>query len=286
MTGVARGVWLRDMQTADVEAGLRLCRRAGWNQRSEDWHALLANGFFRVAERDGSVVGCGGAVLYGRRLAWLAMILVDPVARGQGIASRIVADLLERVRGFDVVGLDATPQGVPVYARSGFTDRSGLARMQRAAGVTADSGGPSREIVPMTAADLDVVAVCDRRVFGADRAALLRWAFAQAPEYAWRLAGPGATTGYLFGRHGHVSEHLGPLVAEAADAAAKLLVAAAAARPQAAFTIDVPDRPGWIQALSRAGFALERPFRRMILGDAPTLGEPDRVFASLGPEFA
>ena len=72
---------IRDMGPADVDDGLRLCRAAGWNQRAEDWQAMLAHGSFRVAVRGDRVVGSAGTLVYGRRLAWVAMVLVDPSER-------------------------------------------------------------------------------------------------------------------------------------------------------------------------------------------------------------
>src|SRR5213083_2344420 len=80
---MTQGLVFRDMTLEDVPAGLRLCRIARWNQRAEDWQALLANGFFRVALRGAAIVGSGGAVVYGGRLAWVAMILVDPAGRAR-----------------------------------------------------------------------------------------------------------------------------------------------------------------------------------------------------------
>jgi GNAT superfamily N-acetyltransferase len=279
------GVSLRDMQPDDIAGGVRLCRLAGWNQRAEDWRALLASGRFRVALRGDRIVGSGGAVQYGSRLAWVAMILVDPEERGRGIATRLVEDILERLRGFEVVGLDATAEGVPVYSRHGFTDRSGLARLERPADTRLLTPPESGAVVALTSADLAAVAERDRVVFGADRLAVLRWALDQAPEYAWRLEAAGSLPSYVFGRHGHRTEHLGPLVAEDDEAAASLLAAALASAPGRAFTIDVPDRPAWLQRLGRLGFLTQRVFRRMLLGDAPTPGEPGRLFAITGPEF-
>jgi GNAT superfamily N-acetyltransferase len=274
------------MTPEDVPAGLRLCRLAGWNQRSEDWQALLANGFFRVAVRDATIVGSGGAVVYGRQLAWVAMILVDPGARRQGIATRLMQDVLGRLGRVAVVGLEATPQGAPVYGGLGFTDRGGFARMERpvdAEPVRAEQG----LVVPrsLTAADLVALSARDHAVFGGDRSAVLAWAREQAPEYAWRIGAQEKPSGYVLGRHGHRTEHLGPLVADGEDTAARLLTAILAAAPGRAFTIDIPDRPGWRERLRALGFREQRPFRRMILGDAPSPGDPGPRFAILGPEF-
>jgi GNAT superfamily N-acetyltransferase len=281
----AGGVRLRDMRPEDIGGGLRLCRLAGWNQRAEDWQALLASGRIRVALRGATIVGSGGAVQYGSQLAWVAMILVDPEERGQGIATRLVEDILERRHDFEIMGLDATPEGAPVYARHGFTDRSGFARMQRPADTGSAASPGSRAVVALTKADLAAVAERDRVVFGADRMPVLRWALDQAPEYAWRLEAAGSLPSYVFGRHGHRTEHLGPLVAEDGEAAASLLAAALASAPGRCFTIDVPDRPAWLQRLGQLGFATQRVFRRMLLEDAPAPGEPGQLFAITGPEF-
>ncbi len=284
--GAPEGLVFRDMTPEDVPAGLRLCRMARWNQRAEDWQALLANGFFRVAVREATIVGSGGAVVYGPRLAWVAMILVDPDARRQGIARRLMQDVLTRLKAVEVVGLDATPQGAPVYGGLGFTDRGGFARMERPADtepVRAEQGPAAPR--PLGTADLVAVAARDREVFGADRSAVLAWAREQAPEYAWCVGAGEEAEGYVLARHGHRTEHFGPLVADDEETAARLLTAILAAAPGRAFTIDIPDRPAWRERLRVLDFREQRPFRRMILGEAPSPGDPRQRFAIFGPEF-
>jgi hypothetical protein len=152
-------------------------------------------------------------VVYGRRLAWVAMILVDPEARRQGIATRLMQDVLARLGPVAVVGLEATPQGEPVYAGLGFTDRGGFARMERPAEAVRAEREPAVPR-PLTAADLVALAARDRAVFGADRSAVLAWAREQAPEYAWRIGAREEPSGYILGRHGHRTEHLGPPVGQ------------------------------------------------------------------------
>ena len=73
--------------------------------------------------------------------------------------------------------------------------------------------------------------------------------------------------GYLFGRHGHNREHLGPLVADCPDTAAALLDSILAEQPDRRFYLDVPDdRQEWRDVISGIGFAIERPFLRMHRG--------------------
>ena len=92
--------------------------------------------------------------------------------------------------------------------------------------------------------------------------------------------------GYVFGRHGHNREHLGPLVADSPDTAAALLDSILAEQPERRFYLDVPDdRQEWRNVLSEIGFAIERPFLRMHRGPLETPGDPSSIYAIAGPEF-
>ena len=92
--------------------------------------------------------------------------------------------------------------------------------------------------------------------------------------------------GYLFGRHGHNREHLGPLVADGPDTAAALLESFLAEQSDRRFYLDAPDdRQEWRDVLSRMGFAIERPFLRMHRGPLTTPGQPSSIYAIAGPEF-
>lgn len=278
----------RDMAPADVRGGLALCRLAGWNQRDEDWRALLelSPRSFRVAEREGQVVGTGGAACYGRELAWVCMILVHPEHRGRGIATRLMEDVLDRVAGWSAVGLDATPAGRPVYARLGFVDAGGLARFGRPAPPGRLTPEPPPRARPLTARDVPEVLRWDREAFGADRSPVLRWALAQAPEYAWCLPGREGLIGYCFGRHGHHSEHVGPVVARAVEHARELVAAAARAAGARRVIVDAPTAdPAWVSTLEELAFSAERPFTRMFRAPARAPGRAAETFAVLGPEF-
>ena len=113
----------------------------------------------------------------------------------------------------------------------------------------------------------------------------MRWAFGQAPEYAW-CAAAGRLEGYCFGRHGHNADHVGPVVARQADTARDLVQACLATHAGRRFFLDAPrEPPEWPRALGELGFAEQRPFTRMYRGDAPAPGRPDQLFAAVGPEF-
>jgi GNAT superfamily N-acetyltransferase len=277
-------VFVREMTPDDVEAGLRLSRAAGWNQTTEDWRFLVrANpGRFVVAERDSAVVGTGGASGYGKRLAWVCMILVDAAARGQGIGGRIVTAVLERLGDVQAVGLDATPSGKPVYERLGFVAASGLARFGGKVNASSAAGVETR---PIAAADLDTILALDPEAFGADRSCALRWAHARSPALAWCVTQHGAIVGYCFGRDGERATHIGPVVAQDVAGARALIARAAAAAP-GEIILDVPTAiPGWTHALAEMGLREQRPFTRMYKAGARRPGYPELVFAAFGPEL-
>ena len=114
-------VAFRDLTTADIPEGLRLCRQSGWNQTETDWRVLLVPpSVFRGASIDARLVGTAGAVVYGHDLAWVCMVLVDVAERGRGLATSLVDQVLERLPRGTPVGLDATPKGQPVYEKMGY----------------------------------------------------------------------------------------------------------------------------------------------------------------------
>jgi GNAT superfamily N-acetyltransferase len=289
------------MTEADLGDGLRLSRASGWNQTVEDWRLLLSRGrgLFRVAAEEGRIVAAGGAALYGDALAWICMILVDPARRGHGIGTWIFDDVLGRTEALvragvlRVVGLDATPAGHGIYVQRGFQDAGGLVRMRadpKGSGLESCPAPESKiqdltpSVRPLAAEDLDAVLARDREVFGADRGAVLRWAFATAPDLAWVGKGAGRTA-YCFGRHGDHSDQVGPVVADD-PALARDLVAACLSRPRGRpLIVDARTEPSWLAALSELSFQEQRPFTRMYRGDTRPAARPAREPAVFGPEF-
>jgi len=273
------------MTAEDIPAGLRLCRQSGWNQTARDWAQFLAvapHGA-RVAVRDGSVIGSVATLPYEDRFGWIGMVLVDPAERGHGVGTRLLEEGLALLSD-TCARLDATPAGRPLYAKLGFREEYGLARMQRHAG----SGAPpsARRVRAMAAADLAAVGTFDREVFGADRSAMLRWLLEGAPEYARVIEDAGAVAGYSFGRHGFDFEHVGPLIARDRERAAELAAACLLAAPDRPLVIDAARHSGaWLAWLEARGFREQRPFFRMFKGEHAHPGAPEQQFAILGPEF-
>lgn len=272
----------REMTAADVAAGHALSRASGWNQRPDDWELLLSRNpgrFVAAVSSDGRVVGTAGAACYGTALAWVCMVLVDAGARGRGIGTRLMEAVLERLGDMALVGLDATPQGRPVYARLGFTEDRTFLRLG-AEGVSAAGDG---SVIPLGKGDLEAVLALDRDVFGADRSEVLRWAFERAPAWCGREGGRVAA--YCFGRPGEHSRHVGPVVAPGTGAARSLLAAAASGVPGRLIVDVAADREDWVAAAAGLGFREQRPLIRMYRGGGGPPGRPDLQLAIFGPEF-
>jgi predicted N-acetyltransferase YhbS len=281
--GIA-GVSIRPMTVTDIPAGLLLCRASRWNQTERDWQHFLtaAPDGALVAEEDGAVIGTVATLPYGP-FAWISMVLVDPKARGRGVGTLLLERGLALVA--DVTArLDATPAGEALYRQLGFAGEYRLARWY----LDAASRSPLRaaRARPLEPRDWPAVREMDLRAFGASRNALLQRLARDAPEYAWVLEQAGGVRGFLFGRHGHVREHLGPLIADGDVSARQLLETCLASHSDRTVFIDVPDdQATWTDALSRTGFAMERPFLRMYRGSLTAPGNPSLVFAIAGPEL-
>ena len=281
----------RDMTEADLADGLRLSRASGWNPTLEDWRLLLSlgPGLFRVALLDGQVIASGGAVRYGDALAWICMILVEPDARGHGLGTRIFDEALVhceaevRAGRLRCVGLDATPAGRGIYVQRGFVDGPGLVRMRAETPPVAVRPSGVSDLTP---ADLGKVLTFDRKVFGADRRAVLDRALAAAPALA-RVACEGSRVrGYCFGRHGDHSDHVGPVVAEDREEALALVRACLSLPRKRPLILDARVDPRWLAELRALGFREQRPFTRMYLGETRPTSQAGRELAVFGPEFA
>jgi GNAT superfamily N-acetyltransferase len=287
------GVRVRELTADDLPDALALSTSAGWNQQTEDWRmlrTLAASGAF-AAEIDGRVVGTALAIDYGR-FAWIAMMLVEPAARGKGVGTQLLTAALAAVPSDRVVRLDATPAGRPLYRRFGFDDESTLTRfVTPRAVVPASSGLPQTR--SMAAADLPLVSRHDLESFGGNRTDVIAWALHRAPQYALMLDGADGPPQYVFGRPGRLFDQIGPVIA-ADDRHARALVTAALA-PAAGHSvvIDAFDMAGEFSRWLRAcGFIGERPLYRMrrspaaMTSAAGADAQSFPQFAICGPDFA
>ncbi|MCJ7550103.1 MAG: hypothetical protein MUQ30_10515, partial [Anaerolineae bacterium] len=126
----------------------------------------------------------------------------------------------------------------------------------------------------------------DGPIFGAERGAVLGSLVRNGPRYAFACRQDDALRGYCLGRSGAVYEQIGPVVADSAEIAQALLCRALGTCGDQPVIIDVfSTKKAWVVFLQSLGFAVQRPYTRMVLGrDCPT-GMPERQYAIAGAEI-
>ena len=281
---------IRLLTGADVDAALALSASCGWNQRAEEWHMMLQiapSGTFTASTPDG-IVGTAIGIDYGN-FGWIAMMLVNPAWRGRGLGARLLEAAMAAVPPELPIRLDATPLGRPLYERYGFVLESSLTRHVRPADAGPDLAS-SADVRPLAESDLAVVMRLDAQVSGAHRHVPLRWAFGDAPRYAW-ITPSADISSYCLGRGGRLFDHIGPLAADATESATALAAAAIAGSGGRALVIDAHDGQDAFTAWLRdARFEPQRPLYRMCRAGGALVpsrrAPPLTEFAIMGPEFS
>ena len=123
-----RVVFVSDPSAAQVRAIVDLYRQAGWwpEQEGAEYGALSRlvrqSYCFALALAGERVIGMGRAISDGVSDAYVQDVTVDAAWRGQGVGSRLVRLILDRLQadGLNWVGLIAERGSAPFYAKFGF----------------------------------------------------------------------------------------------------------------------------------------------------------------------
>jgi len=210
------GVVLRRLLASDIPAAVQLSEQAGWNQTAEDWRILtdLAPEGCLAIEVDGELAATTTLICYGRRLAWIGMVLTKLSYRGRGFARRLLTQALTQAdeMRMETVKLDATDQGRTLYEKIGFRFEQAVERWTRPGSTGSSSNTPLGEAHPA-----EDWRAADQRAFGADRSKLLA-RLAQRGQPLLFLDGS-----YLLTRPGRQTRYLGPSVCEAPATARALM---------------------------------------------------------------
>jgi GNAT superfamily N-acetyltransferase len=274
---------IRLLTPDDIVAVMRLRHLAGWNQTEHDIRRLIAlepDGCF-AAWMDGQIVGTTTTTTYGRELAWIGMVLVDPRFRRHGIATELMKRALAYLRQREVVTikLDATPAGRPLYERFDFEPECLLERW---------SGTSTRANADVASTgDWHEIIAIDRVEFGADRGTLLRAIVGDAgrPPIVARND-RNQVIGFALTRPGSGAGYVGPIIAPDIETARSLLTCALAAIPDGPVFIDLHlDFPDAVHLVRQLGFQRERELLRMRLGPNVSIGRSPRILAIAGPEI-
>jgi GNAT superfamily N-acetyltransferase len=274
------------LSAADIDEALALSEAEGWNQTAADWRRLVElepDGCFVV--RDGErLAGTVTTTTYGSTLAWIGMMIVHPDQRRRGIGAtlmRTALDYLEE-RGVTTIKLDATPAGRPLYESLGFVAEVELERWQGIAPIRTapnrirSSHDPARPLIDL-----------DRAAYGVDRARLIESLVADGavdPIVATRTNDQ--ITGYALARRGRIATYIGPIVAENATDAERLLDGALARLAGQEVCLDL-HRGGFLEpaTLTARGSSRRRMLLRMRYGEPNAAATARSICASTGPEY-
>jgi GNAT superfamily N-acetyltransferase len=249
----------RRLVASDIPAAVGLSEEAGWNQTSEDWRMLidLAPQGCLAIEVDGELAATTTLLCYGRRLAWIGMVLTRVSNRGRGFARRLLTQALTQAdeMRIETVMLDATDQGRPLYEKMGFRFEQAVERWSRPA-----SSNSSGTMLLVDAPHAENWRIADRRSFGADRSGLL--------ERLARRSQPFFIEGsYLLTRPGRQTRYLGPSVCDAPEAAHALMARALQAEVSQGWSWDLLPKNVAAAAIARdLAFTPTRRLQRMVRG--------------------
>jgi RimJ/RimL family protein N-acetyltransferase len=266
---------LRLLCPADLGGAVKLSRPANWNQTIDDWKMLLRldpQGCFAI-ELDHEIVATTTLFCYGKRLAWIGMVLTRPDYRRRGFAKRLMQAALERASNLKIetIKLDATADGQPLYEKLGFKSEQVIERWFRDGKSMIIATQPALRTVPPALG-------MDHEAFGADRALLLQ-------ELACRNPPDSIGEAYNFSRDGARHRYLGPCIARDQKSARTVIEHTLQASPGSSWYWDLlSSNHNAIDLAARFGFAPQRRLERMVLGDSLT--KNDRmVYAIAGFEL-
>jgi len=215
-----------------IEPMKLLGERAGWNQTSEDLHALAAmdpDGNFVATVKVGKSrmpLGTGAVIPAGKVLSWVGMVLVHPEVRRQGIAQAIMERcvafaLLER--NTPVNGLDATPMGSKVYHSLGYTRSF---RIWRCTIETDEFPGEPESGNILQMIDTKQCHIYEQKRGINERQTILSSLLRRFQAGCFIAQSGSKITGYVMSRPGRALPYVGPLIADSAEIAQELLRAA------------------------------------------------------------
>ena len=279
-------ILIRQMHPSDLPSLMQIKNAENWNQTENDWLFLMEQfpQYCLVALDGENVVGTITSTNFKNQVAWIGMMLVSKLYRGQGISKLLMTTMIESLKDCESIKLDATPAGAHVYTKLGFQDEYEIFRMTHTGERNIDE--PENTIVrEIDEEALLSIFAMDQKVFGTDRSGLLTYLLKQGANVNGCISKNGRVNGYLLTRPGTNFTQMGPVIAKSSDVAIRL-VENAMTKIHGSMVIDVlADKKGLVGWLEEAGFTTQRSFTRMYLKGNPYPGEAVNHFAIAGPEF-
>lgn len=283
---------VRPLTADDLDDARELSTQAEWNQITADWERLLTlcpDGCF-AGTVDGELAATTTVITYGGDVSWIGMVLVDERHRSQGYGSRIFERGLEYAgdHGGDLVGLDATSLGEPIYRKYGFEPVESAFRWQgrlRAVEHGDEGRGSRGSVERISSEDVDGVCEFDRRYVGVDRDSLLRTLITESDVRGYLVHESAELAGYAIVRPGRTRWQIGPIVTARPNAIEPLLRAVSIDFEECDVIVDTPDRTVITTHLRKCGLSPARELVRMTYPRTESALATDSVHAFLDFAF-
>ncbi|MBR4673475.1 MAG: GNAT family N-acetyltransferase [Victivallales bacterium] len=188
-------ITVRKLDLQDTRSLVELSRDAGWNQQEAEIRDIIARSGENIlgAFHGEELAGVAAAYCY-VAVAFINEVIVNSVWRKQGIATRLLNELLPKVLPqCPTLRLYATGQGRPIYEKLGFVPYGTLCFCQ----FKNDLSKPSQRVRPVLEEDIPQMCALDEEQFGLRREALIRKLFCNAPESAWCIRENGCLQGFI-----------------------------------------------------------------------------------------
>ena len=265
---------------------------AGWNQTVGQWTAFLTSpcAAVFVACSGTSVIGVSTVWNYQGRLAWIGMVIVHPAYRRLGVARRLLDCCLEFTsqRGIEIVGLDATPAGRPLYQSLGFIEGEQLDRWVLEAGRLRTEERTVLEGCIIEEGRASIVELLkedyDHPSLGVDRIDLLRSLLSDCRTSVVLRGERREILGFGVLRHGAKHPYLGPVVAESIAVGCSIVHQLLDKQDGEGVIWDVPRKNEAAAKLAdKLGFCRQRLLFRMWRPAPIVMDRPDRIWAIVDP---
>ncbi len=237
---------IRHMAKYEVDVAVDWAAAEGWNPGLHDANCFWAcdpQGFL-IGINDGQPVGCISAVRYEADYGFIGFYIVKPEWRGQGYGLQLWQSAMEQLAG-RVVGLDGVVAQQRNYQKSGFqlAYRNIRYSGQFSGALTGDITelSPDLSIVPVSQVNQRELAAYDSTLFFTARPDFLSCWVSQPGTTALAAVGKDRLAGYGVIRQCRSGYKIGPLFAEDADTAEKLLLSLAACAHGEQVFLDVPE---------------------------------------------
>ena len=269
----------RSLMPSDVPSAMELSTAANWNQTSEDWRRVMQLSIegCRCIDDVGKIIATTTLLPYGKRLAWIGMVLTRPEYRRQGLARRLMKDAIAKAEldGIRTLKLDATDEGRPLYESLGFVVEEAVERWGRDEELDLAKVKPLADTCAIKACSDDAhipgnLFAQDEKAFGVSRKKLL--------EVLANSGRVNATSnGYVLSRSGRTSRYLGPCLITS-EAEAELLITThlwgsskmdkhAGSKPCSWYWDLLPANLGAVRCAQKVGFTRRRILWRMRRGE-------------------